>query len=75
MMMKQIYLLVCLVLVAAVEGFVPLQSTPRAPHTILGASETNVDPNEIVARRIKVQGSVNGGYYRACVLNEVSTRS
>ena len=27
--------------------------------------------NEIVARRIIVQGDVQGGYYRSCVLNEV----
>jgi hypothetical protein len=33
------------------------------------------DPNEIIARRIIVKGNVQGGYYRACVLNEVSVLS
>jgi hypothetical protein len=75
MMMKQIYVLVSLVLVAAVEGFAPLQSMPRAPRTILGATETDADPNDIIGRRIQVKGDVNGGYYRSCVSNEVSTRS
>ena len=30
------------------------------------------DPNETVARRIIVTGDVDGGYYRTCVINEVS---
>jgi hypothetical protein len=34
-------------------------------------SSQSEDPNEIVARRIIVKGDVQGGYYRACVLNEV----
>lgn len=34
-------------------------------------SPLNPDPNEIIARRIIVNGAVQGGYYRACVKNEV----
>ena len=33
--------------------------------------DTTTTKNEIVARRIIVQGDVQGGYYRSCVLNEV----
>ena len=35
------------------------------------AASSNKDPNELVARRITVVGDVQGGYYRACVKNEV----
>ena len=30
------------------------------------------DPNELVAKRLVVSGNVQGGYVRACVLNEAS---
>lgn len=39
----------------------------------LRASEDAADPNEIIAKRIKLSGDCQGGYYRACVKNEVST--
>lgn len=71
-MMKQIYLFVGLVLMATVEGFVPLQT--GVPRTILRATEAESGDNEIVGRRITVKGAVNGGYYRSCVNNEVSWR-
>lgn len=29
-----------------------------------------MDPNDVVARRILVEGDVDGGYYRSCVRNE-----
>lgn len=35
-------------------------------------SENDQSSGEIVARRIIVKGDVQGGYYRSCVLNEVS---
>jgi len=35
-----------------------------------GTGET--DPKEIIARRIIVEGDVEGGYYRSCVRNEAS---
>ncbi len=35
------------------------------------ASSTGGDPSEIIARKITVCGDVDGGYYRACVKNEV----
>lgn len=74
-MMKQIYLFVGLVLMATVEGFVPLQTgTAAVPRTILRATEAESGDNEIVGRRITVKGAVNGGYYRSCVNNEVSWR-
>ena len=37
-----------------------------------GTGET--DPKEIIARRIIVEGDVEGGYYRSCVRNEVGTQ-
>jgi hypothetical protein len=30
------------------------------------------EPKELIARRIVVEGDVQGGYYRSCVLNEVN---
>jgi len=39
--------------------------------TVVYAAETGeLDPSEVVARRITVKGNV-GGYYRQCVVNEV----
>jgi hypothetical protein len=35
-------------------------------------NDDNDDPEEVIARRIIVKGDVQGGYYRSCVLNEVS---
>ena len=67
--MKHISLFFVLALVATVQGFMPFQSTERV-RTNLAAE---VDNNEIVGRRILVKGDVNGGYYRSCVLNEVSS--
>ena len=37
-----------------------------------GTGET--DPKEIIARRIIVEGDVEGGYYRSCVRNEVGNQ-
>ena len=68
MTMKHISLFF-LALVATVQGFMPLQSTERVRPNL--AAE--VDSIEIVGRRILVKGDVNGGYYRSCVLNEVSS--
>ena len=69
-MMKQFYLFLSLVLVAVVQGFVPLQSTStRGRSHVLSAADG--DSNEVVGRRIKMKGDVNGGYFRSCVLNEV----
>mmetsp|Transcript_313 Transcript_313/g.757 ORF Transcript_313/g.757 Transcript_313/m.757 type:complete len:134 (+) Transcript_313:243-644(+) len=40
------------------------------------SSSSSGDPKEIIARRIVVQGpSVQNGYYRACVLNEVRNKT
>lgn len=35
------------------------------------ATADRLDPQEIVARTIRLKGDVQGGYFRACVLNEV----
>jgi hypothetical protein len=69
--MKPITLLftTLLALVASVQGFVPIQ---RSPFTTSLKVEADIDPDDIVARRIIVQGDVQGGYYRSCVKNEVS---
>ena len=34
------------------------------------SSDDENDPNDIIARRIVVEGDVQGGYYRSCVRNE-----
>jgi len=42
---------------------------------VAAESETgDNDPNEIVARRISLEGDVAGGYYRSCVRNEVKNK-
>ena len=38
------------------------------------ASAGGGDADEIIARKIVVCGDVDGGYYRSCVKNEVSTQ-
>lgn len=45
-------------------------STSSSSRLLDAKSETATD--EIIARRIIVKGDVQGGYYRSCVLNEVS---
>ena len=66
--------LVLVLTTAAIEGFAPIQKRAN-----VGGGSTQLcaesDPNEIVARRITVKGDVQGGYYRACVNNEVSTKT
>ena len=42
---------------------------------VLASPQTEETDVEVVARRITVKGDVQGGYYRSCVLNEVSTRN
>jgi len=45
---------------------------------VLHMSDSSAAPesgsDDLVACRITVTGDVNGGYYRACVLNEVGTK-
>ena len=78
--MKQFFSFLILFLAVAaappsVQAFTPFQTTSssvgRRSTTHLCAES---DPNEIVARRIIVKGDVQGGYYRACVNNEVSEK-
>ncbi|KAG7353709.1 acylphosphatase [Nitzschia inconspicua] len=51
------------------ELFRVAAETASASSTSQSGENMN-DPNEIVARRIVVEGDVQGGYYRSCVLNE-----
>eukprot|EP00536_Pseudo-nitzschia_multiseries_P015599 jgi/Psemu1/218564/e_gw1.917.39.1 len=50
-----------------------MRQQPSFDFAVAAASESDTsakDPNEIVARRIIVEGDVQGGYYRSCVRNE-----
>ena len=72
--MKQIFSFLILVLASSVQAFAPFQT--RSSSTVGRSTHlcAESDPNEIVARRITVKGDVQGGYYRACVNNEVSEK-
>jgi len=56
----------------------PIATAQRLHRATLFASQSSHDAggdsSELVARRIVVKGDVQGGYYRSCVLNEVSSR-
>lgn len=54
-------------------AFAPIQRHKAQTSRYLAEAEGGDDQNEIVARRIIVKGDVQGGYYRSCVLNEVSS--
>jgi hypothetical protein len=71
-MMKQFILLLALILAATVQGFVSVQRSKAGVLPLKAEATPDVDPNEIVGRRITVTGDVQGGYYRSCVSNEVS---
>jgi hypothetical protein len=43
----------------------------RPQHAVSLADTSDSEASETIARRIVVQGDVQGGYYRACVVNEV----
>ena len=45
-----------------------LSSTAEAS----GSDKATADPTELIAKRIVVEGDVQGGYFRSCVLNEAS---
>ena len=73
--MKQFWLSLVMALSVSVEGFVPTTKVlpaPIMPTTSSLFAENGASDEEIVGRRIIVKGDVNGGYYRSCVLNEVS---
>lgn len=67
--MKQFLFVLFTLLATASQGFAPSRQHQRWTALRAGDGE---DPNEIIARRIKVKGAVQGGYYRSCVNNEVS---
>jgi hypothetical protein len=68
-------------LLSMAHGFV-MPTRPLSTHSFQLLAETaspsepksasDSYPNEIIARKIIVEGDVQGGYYRSCVLNEVS---
>ena len=79
--MKQFFvLLVAAMIGATVNCFVPTTPprTTRFTSTLFAETAASTDDaaiaddDEIIGRRIVVKGDVNGGYYRSCVLNEVS---
>jgi hypothetical protein len=47
-------------------------TTPSSTIQFLATEQAEETGTEIVAKRIRVKGAVQGGYYRVCVLNEVS---
>ena len=56
---------------SSVNAFIsPRCSSQPAFGTYISAGSSDNDPNEIVAKRIIVEGDVQGGYYRSCVRNE-----
>ena len=57
--------------VSSIQGFTQL-SHSHQQWALKASSSTEKDPNEIIAKRITLTGDVNGGYYRACVKNQVS---
>lgn len=62
------------VTICSVEAFTApfLSKAQTGDHTRLFEAKDSdgKDPNDIVACRIKMEGAVQGGYFRACVKNE-----
>ena len=78
-MMNRCYQLLSMLLVAlcasTTRAFLAAPSSPSVvtsshPSMSLSATSNSEEDDDIVARRIVVAGDVQGGYYRACVLNE-----
>ena len=66
-----VFLLLFLCSSSSVNAFVSQRrSSQPAFDTRIAAESSDNDPNEIVAKRIVVEGDVQGGYYRSCVRNE-----
>lgn len=69
--MSSVLLLVVLCLGSSVNAFVsPRCPTQPAFSSQIAAEASDSDPNDIIARRVIVEGDVQGGYYRSCVRNE-----
>ena len=62
----------------SVQAFIsprfPVQHAVEFRLAAEAGSGVDNDSNEIIAKRIVVEGDVQGGYYRSCVRNEVSPR-
>ena len=67
-----VLLVLALVCATSVNAFVSpkLQSQSSFDFCISAEKSSDNDPNEIIARRIIVEGDVQGGYYRSCMRNE-----
>ena len=67
----QLLAVVILVNAMIAFSFLPATTTSAVPRTIVRVGAHDDEP-DIIAKRIVVSGDVQGGYYRSCVLNEVS---
>ena len=72
--MKQFLFVLFAFLASVIQGFAPTRQVPQRSLNVLNEvnGESGGDPNEVIARRIRLKGAVQGGYYRSCVSNEVS---
>ncbi len=66
----QVFLALVLFCGSSVNAFVSPKSPLSAFDFRIAAESSDNNPDEIVARRIIVEGDVQGGYYRSCVRNE-----
>jgi hypothetical protein len=68
--------LVSLLLSSSVNAFAPSFGVSHATNTrfttSIYAASPDVDPQEIIGKTITVKGTVNAGYVRSCIKNEVS---
>jgi len=66
-----VLLLLVLFYSTTVNAFVsPRNLSQRSFGTHIAAESSDNSPDDIIARRIIVEGDVEGGYYRSCVRNE-----
>ena len=66
-----VLLLLVLCCSSAVNAFVsPRCASQPAFSSFIAAESSDNDPDDIIAKRILVEGDVQGGYYRSCVRNE-----
>jgi len=66
----QVFLALVLFCGSSVNAFVSPKSPQSAFDFSIAAESSESTPDDIVARRIIVEGDVEGGYYRSCVRNE-----
>ena len=71
----RLYLLLCVVLLSILSSDAFTVGKPMMRPSLVQLSAADGDDSDTVARRIIVKGDVQGGYYRACVINEVSMKA